>query len=169
MSPETNIKICEHHSYGTYIRDVKSYLIAEKVKNKEIALTAYYWHVGMTEWKRVSEFPFDNPPVVKISFFQRLNELICIFWAVLNFFYVIVSIYLCADGRFKKHNIIEQDYKNGLLILLFGYLIIYALYCSITYLFTGLNLLRDYMDDAPGNFLAIGTILAGLHLWLYIW
>jgi hypothetical protein len=167
MSYETNIKISRGDS--GFIWDVKSHLIAKKVKAQEISLTDYYWHVGMTEWKRVSEFPFDNPPVVKTSFFQRLNELICIFWAVLNFFYVIVSIYLCADGRFKKHNIIEQDYKNGLLILLFGYLIIYALYCSITYLFTGLNLLRDYMDNAAGGFLVIGTILAGLHLWLYIW
>ena len=122
----------------------------------------YYWYPGMTEWKKLSEFPFDNPPVIKSTFFDRLNDLFIIFWFTLNLFIIVLSLYLQVIG-FEKDHIVKNDYTIGIFVLLFGYVIIYALFLSIVYIFTGKR--EDFGDLAGVLFVGvIMQILNGLYI-----
>jgi hypothetical protein len=129
--------------------DMKSLLSAKRISEED-----YYWYPGMTEWKRVSEFPFDNPPVIEPSFFERLNNLFIIFWFILHFFLIVLSLYLKVTG-FEKNHIVKNDFMIGIPVLLFGYVIIYTLFLSIAYVSAGK---RASSDDIK-IFLFIGAIL----------
>ena len=131
--------------------DMKSLLSAQRISEED-----YYWYPGMTEWKKVSEFPFDNPPVIVIepTFFERLNNLFIIFWFVLHLFLIVLSLYLKVSG-FEKNHIVKDDFMIGIPVLLFGYVIIYTLFLSIAYVSAGK---RASSDDIK-IFLFFGAIL----------
>jgi len=120
----------------------------------------FYWYPGMTEWKKISEFPFDNPPVIVIepTFFERLNNLFIIFWFVLHLFLIVLSLYLKVSG-FEKNHIVKDDFMIGIPVLLFGYVIIYAIFLSIAYVSTGK---KASFDEISGVLFA-GAILQFLN------
>jgi hypothetical protein len=103
-------------------------------------------------------------------FFERLDQLICFFWLFANIFLGIATLYLSKNNGFEKNNIKIEDYKSGLEVILFGFLIIYMLYLSFVYLFTGKILIRFNSDvfDGPDvfkyNFLVFGFLIIILQL-----
>jgi hypothetical protein len=98
-------------------------------------------------------------------FLERLDQLICFFWLLVNIFLGVAALYLSKNNGFEKNNIKIEDYKSGLEVILFGFLIIYMLYLSLVYLFTGRILVRfnsdvfDGPDVAKYSFLVFGFLI----------
>ena len=163
---DTNPKVNIHtHKYGGMQSEYKALDIKRLVSRGEISEQDYYWYPGMSEWKKVSEFPFDNPPVIfpiPPSFFQRLNHLFLIFWGILNVLIIITSLYLWVSG-FEKNHIVKDDYLVGIPILMFSYVVIYALFLSIMYLLSG----EKVNQDESLGVLALACIIQ-LLIYIYI-
>jgi len=194
MWPYTKIQFSRD---GVEIGEYRFLEVERQLKLGTIKVTDDYWHEGMTQWRSVQyllmimgkvkkekekddeeiaiaiekERQKQIPEKKTYSFSERLDQLICLFWFIVNVFLGITAVYLSVKNGFVKNNINVEDYKTGLLVMLFVFLILYALYISIVYLFTGKNLINNenYSPGGAGShhdFAGVGVGILILQLWI---